>query len=120
MIGRQERITDITPRLPRPAELTCTTPAGAAVALVSIDPLPTARSTCRNPAAPAGHALVFMDSFGMAASARLVQIFREVDFIWNDTVDMALVDALRPDIAIRIMVARKLQASDPARMLRGE
>lgn len=120
MIGRQERVADIAPRLPRPAGLACETPGGAAVDLVSIDPLPMARFTCRNPAAPAGHALVYMDSFGMAASPRLVAIFRKVDFIWNDTVDMALVDGIRPDVAIRIMVARKLQSSDPALMLRGE
>ncbi|MFZ3584786.1 alginate O-acetyltransferase AlgX-related protein [Loktanella sp. DJP18] len=120
MIGQQDEINDLAPRIPRPARLSCATPEGAAVELASIDPLPTARFTCHNPLAPANHALVFMDSFGMAASPRLVQIFRQVDFVWNDTVDMALVDEIRPDITIRIMVARKLQSADPAQMLRGE
>jgi hypothetical protein len=42
----------------------------------------------------------------------------EVTFVWRDQVDLGLVDAIRPDAVIKIMVARKLQTADPATMLR--
>ncbi|WP_171060658.1 hypothetical protein [Poseidonocella sp. HB161398] len=116
MVGRQAAIRARAPQVLRPGPGSCSAPGVADLHLQTIDPLSLPEFTCRNPDAPQGHALVFMDSFGMAAAPRLAQIFRRVDFLWQDEVDMAAVDRLRPDIALRIMVGRKLQSASPAGM----
>jgi hypothetical protein len=118
MIGWQDRLHDPAPTLARPKRLRCETPDGAEAVILSRDPLPMKRFRCTNPDGAALHALVFMDSFGMAAAPRLTQIFADVTFVWRDQVDMSVVDATRPDVTIKIMVERKLQTADPSVMLR--
>jgi hypothetical protein len=118
MIGWRERLRETTPVLARPPGLRCETPQGEAVALVTIDPLPTRRFRCTHPGGRSGRVLVFMDSFGMPAAPRLTQIFGDVTFVWQDRLDLGLVDALGADLTIQILVERKLQTVDPATLLR--
>lgn len=118
MIGWQDRMDDPAPTLARPDGLRCETPDGAEAVILTRDPLPIKRFRCTNLGAAPLRALVFMDSFGMAAAPRLTQLFGDVTFVWNDRLDLGLVDELRPDVTIQIMVERKLQIADPAVMLR--
>jgi alginate O-acetyltransferase complex protein AlgJ len=118
MVGRQQAIRAIAPELTRPPRLDCRKTDGARFDIKTLDPLLPKRFTCLNPDAPGGHALVFADSFGTSATPRLVQIFSRIDFIGQDQVDPTIAGALHPDIAIRIMVGRKLQADDAARILK--
>ena len=118
MIGWQDHLSETPPTLARPPGLRCETPDGVAATILTLDPLPVKRFRCTNPDGAALHALVFMDSFGMGAAPRLTQLFGEVTFVWRDQVDLGLVDAIRPDAVIKIMVERKLQTADPAAMLR--
>jgi hypothetical protein len=118
MIGWQDRLRETAPVLPRPPGLRCETPDGAAAQILTLDPLPMVRFRCTNADGAPLRALVFMDSFGMGAAPRLTQMFGDVTFVWQDRIDMGLVDDLQPDVTIRIMVERKLQTADPATLLR--
>lgn len=118
MIGWQQRLSETVPTLPRASGLRCETPDGAPATILTLDPLPMKRFHCTTPGAAPLRALVFMDSFGMGAVPRLTQLFSDVTFVWQDQVDMSIVDAIKPDVTIQIMVERKLQIADPATLLR--
>jgi len=120
MIGQQPQMMEAHPRLSRPAHLRCVNGEGQPAELTTPDPLRIAELTCHNPDASGGRALVFMDSFGAAAVPRFVQIFRDVTFLWGNDVDMAEVDRLRPDVAVRILAARRLQEYKAADLLTGD
>jgi hypothetical protein len=118
MVGRQQTTEAMAPELARPPQLDCRTLGGAPYRFETLDPLLPLAFTCTNPDAPGGHALVFADSFGIPAAPRLAQIFSRLDFVKSDHPDPAIAARLRPDIAIRIMVGRKLQSEDAARLLK--
>lgn len=120
MIGRQDAIDTQAPVIIRSPRLSCATPDGKPANVVTLDPLPLEHFICINPDAPPGYALMFMDSFGMAAVPRLTHYFRTTEFRWTDNVSLRDVDAIKPDIVVRITAARKLQSASPAHMLEGE
>lgn len=120
MAGRQMAIETIAPELERPARLDCRDETGTPYVFATIDPMLPRGFTCVNPDAPGGHALVFGDSFSIPAAPRLALIFSRVDFVRSDVVDPAIAEALKPDLAIRIMVGRKLQTEDAAKLLKRE
>lgn len=113
MTGQQHRLDEQAPLLPRPLGMRCKMPDGSPFAIMTLDPLPRRSFTCSMQDAPAGRILVFMDSFGAAAVPALAHAFQESHFVWQDTIDLSLVDRLAPDLVLQILVERKVWEIDP-------
>lgn len=118
MIGKQDRLNELAPMLQRPAEQRCETHEGRVLTFQTLDPLPHRRFHCSSRDGWPGKALIFMDSFGIGAGPILASSLRDSHFVWQDSVDLGLVDELQPDIVIQILVERKVQVIDPSALLK--
>ena len=87
--------------------------------LRTLNPLPIDRFTCENDKAAYGEVVVFMDSFGVSAAPTIANAFRTSRFFWKYQVDLTVVDELRPDLVMQIIVERKLPILRPPLLLRG-
>lgn len=109
--------TDPTPSITRSPSVSCLD-GDQPYDLQTIDPLPIKQFTCRNDQAKYGDVLVFMDSFGVSAAPTFANAFRTSRFFWRDSVDLSIVDAVRPDLVVQIIVERKIPNLRPASLMR--
>lgn len=86
------------------------------------DGTPCFERTCRthNPAAVAGKALLFRDSFAESWYSLLGLHFKDVVYAWRYRWDWALLERERPNVVIDEMLERFLNIQDPAELLRQE
>jgi len=61
--------------------------------------------------------VAFIDSFGVSAIPSLALNFRNIDFLWSDTVNLELARSMGADMVLQIIVERKMQSISPSEMI---
>lgn len=108
MIGFEDRLDEVVPKVVRAPKLTCYRPNGEVMELVTKDPVQVDGYRCENPDAPRGTLLFIGRSFSVGAMVRLTQIFKVVDVRWQSWFEFARVEQIQPELIIQMFVERRV------------
>ena len=113
MIGRRDAMPERSATIDQTlGAAACSRSDGAPYAFDPLDPVRTARITCRTGGA-AGQAVVVMDSFGMSLIPSVARSHARSVFLWRDDVPWDVVREEEPDLLLRVVVERNLGVSGP-------